>query len=101
MLQNLFHVKKHAPDMLKQSEHPIDPNKPKKKPPTQSSTSIRVEIAAPSVAKLDEDLDAMKEMKYNQELEHMARRWIENVLQTQFPSPSFVESLKSGVILCK
>jgi len=39
--------------------------------------------------------------KYSPEREQEAREWIELVIEEQFPSDNFQESLKDGVILCK
>lgn len=86
--------------MTKQAENPIDPSKVKKKAPTHEKKKYYIEMEGPSVSNLDTDLSTMKEMKYNPELERMAQKWIEAVLNIKFTS-SFVESLRSGVLLCK
>jgi hypothetical protein len=54
---------------------------------------------APSVSSLDSDIATVKELKYNPELERMAKKWVEDVSGEQIKS--FFEGIKSGVLLCR
>lgn len=48
------------------------------------------------------DLKVKEEFKYNPELERMAKKWIEDVLQERLAQgQSLIELLKPGVILCR
>ena len=57
-------------------------------------------VAKPSVSSLESDIATKEELKYNPELERMAKKWIEDVTGEVFQD-SFVQSLRSGVLLCK
>ncbi|KAJ3038288.1 Calponin-3 [Rhizophlyctis rosea] len=50
---------------------------------------------------LDKELADKHASKFSPEREAQARQWLEEVSGTQFPSESFHESLKDGVILCE
>lgn len=39
--------------------------------------------------------------KRNPELDREAQRWVEAVIEEQFPSGTYEDALKDGVILCK
>lgn len=39
--------------------------------------------------------------KRNPELDREAQQWVEAVIEEQFPSGTYEEALKDGVILCK
>ena len=50
---------------------------------------------------LDKELAQKAEEKYDIEKENQVRRWIEEVIEEEFPHEDFFESLKNGAILCK
>jgi hypothetical protein len=73
----------------------------KQLPFRKSRECISPTPTTPSVTSLELDVQIKEELKHSPELERMARNWIEAVLGEPLPFPSFVQSLKSGVVLCK
>jgi hypothetical protein len=69
--------------------------------PTATSSNAAAANTTTVVTSLEADVKIKEELKHNPELERMAKEWIEKVIEEPFPHPSFVQSLKSGVILCK
>lgn len=63
------------------------------------------------MANLQSDAVAKEELMFNPELVRMARKWMQDVLGSEYASSSpsspssssnpFIQSLKSGVLLCK
>lgn len=54
------------------------------------------------MASLQSDVETKEEMKYNPELERMARNWISAVVKEDIDdSKALTQSLRSGVLLCK
>eukprot|EP01117_Protostelium_nocturnum_P004932 TRINITY_DN1787_c0_g1_i1.p1 TRINITY_DN1787_c0_g1~~TRINITY_DN1787_c0_g1_i1.p1 ORF type:complete len:1092 (+),score=516.84 TRINITY_DN1787_c0_g1_i1:87-3362(+) len=78
-----------------------------RKIPTPRPSLNDIGGAPPSVSSLEADIETKEEMKFNPELERMARNWIGNVLKNDSSCPPIqsnkplAESLKSGVLLCK
>lgn len=50
---------------------------------------------------LQSDIETKEEMKYNPELERMAKDWIGRVLREDLSSGPISSHLKSGVLLCR
>eukprot|EP01102_Stenamoeba_stenopodia_P009775 TRINITY_DN2897_c0_g3_i1.p1 TRINITY_DN2897_c0_g3~~TRINITY_DN2897_c0_g3_i1.p1 ORF type:complete len:763 (+),score=183.21 TRINITY_DN2897_c0_g3_i1:412-2700(+) len=67
---------------------------------TDQSTESNPQVTGNAVADTM-DLATKEALKFNPELEQAEREWIELVLGEKFPKPSFAESLKDGVLLCK
>ncbi|KAL6073520.1 Transgelin-3 [Balamuthia mandrillaris] len=57
--------------------------------------------APPSVSSLENDIAVANEFKYSVELERIACDWMGKVLDKDLATPSFIECIKSGVVLCE
>lgn len=62
--------------------------------------SLKSKIMTPSVASLTADIATKEEFKYNPEVEKAAQKWIETFCGIKSSDISFVQLLKSGVVLC-
>eukprot|EP01132_Coremiostelium_polycephalum_P007426 gene7426-9128_t len=64
-------------------------------------TKWRKSVKIPAVSSLNNDIQTKEAFKYSPELQKLAQEWIEDVLQEKFKYPSFINSLKDGIMLCK
>lgn len=88
VLNNLRFIYKHSEKMIEVFSSPVHDQ-------YNRIRQLRITHSTPN------DLSYKDDLKYNPELERMARNWIESVIGETLPDPSLHRSLKSGVILCR